>query len=357
MGTPTNISPSSAEPQEASLEKIHAELKAWAQTHRRILEVFLDSYVIVDPYSKVIDFNVAFTELVGESFRKILKIGLFADLLKTEFGAENCPAKQVISSRKLVRLDELTATTKAFPDLQLILSGVPIFTENDELIGALLTIRNVSAESELQKKYEERKRDSSTDGLTQLYNKVFTEAMLLRGVVGQMRGVTGLSVALTDIDFFKKVNDTYGHSAGDYVLALVAKLLKGVARDTDIVGRFGGEEFMVLLANADKNGAKAFAERFRLKVEKTKFVFDGKTIPVTISIGTATLTDADKAAAQLDAAAVSKEMVNRADYALYYSKANGRNQTRQHEDLTVSTDKNAALVPQKPPTEGGGDKH
>lgn len=356
MGTPTNTSPSSAELEQPSVEKIHAELKAWAQTHQRFLEVFLDSYVIVDPFSKVVDFNVAFTELVGESFRKILKIGLFADLLKTEFGVENCPAKQVISSRKLVRLDELTGSTKAYPELQLIMSGVPIFTPDDQLIGAFLTIRNVSAESELQKKYDERKRESSTDGLTKLYNKVFTEAMLLRGVVGQMRGVTGLSVALTDIDFFKKVNDTYGHSAGDYVLALVASILKGVARDTDIVGRFGGEEFMVLLANADKNGAKAFAERFRTKVQNTKFEFEGKTIPVTVSIGTATLTDADKAAAQQDAAAVSKEMVNRADYALYYSKANGRNQTSQHEDLTVSADKDAALVPQKKPA-SGGDKH
>ena len=91
MATPTNTLPSSAEPKELSIEKIHAELKAWAQRHQRFLEVFLDSYVIVDPFSRVVEFNVAFTELSGESFRKVLKVGLFSELLKTEFGAENCP--------------------------------------------------------------------------------------------------------------------------------------------------------------------------------------------------------------------------------------------------------------------------
>ncbi len=357
MATPTNTSPSSADPQGMSEERIHAELKAWAQRHRSFLEVFLDAYVIVDPFSKVVDFNVAFTELSGESFRKILKIGLFAELLKTEFGVENCPTRQILSARKLVRLDELAGSTKAFPTLQLILSGVPVFTENDELIGAFLTIRNVSAESELQKKYDERKKDAATDGLTKLYNKVYTESMMLRGVLGQVRGMNNLSIALTDIDFFKKVNDTYGHSAGDYVLAQVAGILKSVARESDVVGRFGGEEFMVLLSNADQKGARIFAERFRNKVADTKLMFDGKHIPVTVSTGTSTLTDDDKGKAQQDGAGVCKELVNRADFALYYAKANGRNQTQQHEDLTASNQaKKGEMVPQKPPTEGG-DKH
>ncbi len=352
MGTPINTLPSSVEPELADVKKIHAELKAWTQAHRRFLEVFLDSYVVVDTFSKVVDFNVAFTELVGESFRKILKVGLFADLLKTEFGAENCPTKQVFTSLKPLRLDELAASTKAFSELQLILSGVPLYNEKDELIGAFLTIRNVSAESELQKKYDERKRESATDGLTRLFNKVYTETALLRGVMGQVRGMSNLSVALTDIDFFKKVNDTYGHSAGDFVLAQVASILKSVARESDVVGRFGGEEFMVLLANADQKGAKIFAERFRNKVAATEFVFDGKRIPVAVSSGTATLTEADKAAAQIDGAAVCKEMVNRADYALYYSKANGRNQTTQHEDLNLTAQTGTASVPQKTPTSG-----
>ncbi len=350
MGIPTNTSPSSAEADQAAVEKIHAELKAWAQAHQRFLEVFLDSYVIIDPFSKVVDFNVAFTELVGESYRKILKVGLFADLLRTEFGVENCPSKQIISSRKLVRLDELSANTKAFPHLQLILSGVPIFTENDEFIGAFMTIRNVSAESELQKKYEERKKESSTDGLTKLYNKVYTESMLLRGVLGQVRGMHNLSFAISDIDFFKKVNDTYGHPAGDYVLAQVAQLLQKAARESDIVGRFGGEEFVVILANADQKGARIFSERFRNKIAETKFEFEGKVIPVTVSIGTCTLTEKDKEAAQKDGSAVCKELLTKADFALYYAKANGRNQTQQHEDLSADNQAGAGKnVAQKKP--------
>lgn len=315
----------------ANHERTNALLQEWVAKHRTLNEIFLDAYCVVDLANRVVDFNVAFTELCGESYRKILKIGDFCELLKTEICPHQCPSLQITQSQKSLRLDELTGSTKAFPQLNIILGGVPIFSSKNEIIGSLITIRNVSAESELQKKYDERKKESITDGLTRLYNKVYTEDSLLKLLKISSRETVSLSVIMCDIDHFKKVNDTYGHQAGDYVLYTVAQLLKGESRESDIVGRFGGEEFIVVLANTDLPGSKVFSERFRNRVSKTKILFEGKHIPVTISIGTATLAETWKPG--VSAERVLKELVNSADTALYYAKAHGRNQTCQFETL------------------------
>lgn len=307
------------------------KLRLWSQKHSPVLEVLLDAYCIVDLSNRVVDFNVAFTELCGESYRKVLKIGDFCQLLPTEYCPGQCPARQIVATQKLLRIDELKGSSKAYPQLHIILGGVPIFDEAGTLIGSLVTMRNVSAESELQKKYDEKKIDSSTDGLTRLYNKVYAEAALLRLLKASLRGGLALSIAMVDIDHFKKVNDTYGHQAGDYVLSLVAHILKGETRDTDIVGRFGGEEFMVVLAKSDVPGAKVFSERFRNRIEKTEVLFEGKKIPVTVSIGTSTLIE--KWQPGTNPEALVKALIHNADAALYHSKASGRNRTSQFETL------------------------
>jgi len=326
-GNPNNTSPSPS----SDTETRHAELlQKWVQENKTILEIFLDAYCIVDLANRVVSFNVAFTELCGESYRKVLKIGDFCELLKTEVCPHQCPAKQVITAQKLVRLDELKGVTKAYPQLQMILGGIPILQDN-ELVGSLITIRNVSAESELQKKYDERKKESVTDGLTRLYNKVYTENALLRVVKSALRELQQVSVCMVDIDHFKKVNDTYGHQAGDYVLSLVAQMLKGESRDTDIVGRFGGEEFIAILTSTDSPGAKVFAERFRKRVAATQVMFEGKQINLTVSLGTATFSETWQPG--LNPEKACKEIVNKADTALYFAKANGRNQTCQFETL------------------------
>lgn len=326
MVTPNNTLPSPAD-----LEAEREALRYWAQEHRAFLEIFLDAFVIVDKTNSVIDFNVAFTELCGESYRKILKTGDFCSLLKTELCPGQCPAKQIIATPKATRLDEVGASSKAFEKLQLIFGGIPLFHPSGALLGSLLTIRNVTAENDLQKKYSERKEESVMDGLTRLFNKVYTETMLGKMLNGALRDGSNLSVIMSDIDHFKKVNDTYGHQAGDYVLSAVAKVLKDSARDSDVVGRFGGEEFTAVLYGTDQAGTRVFAERFRKKVEALKLVFDGKPIPVTISLGTASFQQ--KWYPGLTAEQCVKELIARADAALYFAKANGRNQTCQNENL------------------------
>ena len=335
MGTPNNTSPlpSKSANSKADEERIREALRLWVQNNKILTDIFLDAYCIVDPANHVVDFNVAFTELCGESYRKILKIADFCELVKTEMCPGQCPARQIATSQKAVRLDELSGVTKTFPSLQMIIGGVPLFTSNGEYIGALITIRNVSAESELQKKYDERKKESIMDGLTRLYNKVYTESLLLRMIQGAFREIQTVSLVMCDIDHFKQVNDTFGHPAGDYVLTTIAQMLKGETRETDIVGRVGGEEFLVILANSDKTGAMIFSERFRKRVESTQVYFEGKHVPVTVSLGTATV--GGKLGGP-HAETVTKQLVAQSDTALYFAKANGRNQTRQFEELPPS---------------------
>ncbi len=158
---------------------------------------------------------------------------------------------------------------------------------------------------------------ATTDGLTGLFNhRVFQEKM--DEVIARANRSQGrFSLALTDIDFFKKINDTYGHPVGDKVLKGLSALLKKMARETDIVARYGGEEFAIIMEGTDEQGAYTFGERIRKEVEK--LVFDGgeKTFGITISMGIATFfLDANQ----------KKELIGCADQALYYSKKNGRNQ-------------------------------
>ncbi len=321
--------------------EMHEQLEKWVAENSALLEIFLDAYCVVDSKNHVVAFNEAFMELTGESYRKILKTGDLCTLLPTTLCQTQCPSKTVLTSGKALRLDEVGARSKSFAHLELIFSGVPIVI-NAKQAGALLTVRNVTAESLLQKKYDERKKESILDGLTQLYNKAYTEAMLLRLIKTAIRNQDNakLSIVMCDIDHFKKVNDTYGHQAGDKVLSAVAKLLKDSARETDFVGRFGGEEFVCVLTASDIKGSWTFCERFRKEVSELSITHDGKKIPVTVSLGTATIVA--KPIQGKDPTEIAKDLVSKADTALYAAKKGGRNKTCQHETLKTHESSNAA---------------
>ena len=120
-----------------------------------------------------------------------------------------------------------------------------------------------------------------------------------------------------DLDFFKKVNDTYGHNAGDFILKEISNLVKTNIRKDDIFCRYGGEEFVILLPNTDARTAYELAERIRSSMEGETFTFNGIDIKQTISLGVS----------QLDASMNDpKDLLDNADQKLYRSKQNGRNQ-------------------------------
>ena len=158
---------------------------------------------------------------------------------------------------------------------------------------------------------------SARDSLTSLYN----HGRILRELENEFRrskrSNNSLACLMLDIDHFKIINDTYGHRFGDYILKELARLLKSQIRATDIAGRYGGEEFLIILPDADPKGAENLAEKLRMAVERHSFrAMDVETI-VTVSIGVAATGDNEVNSAE--------ELLTMADRALYFAKESGRN--------------------------------
>ena len=167
----------------------------------------------------------------------------------------------------------------------------------------------------LEKELEEAKKETKEDFLTKLYNKRGLDESLERKEAEFKRHGHNFSIVMFDLDYFKKVNDTYGHEAGDAVLAAFAAILKKDSRSVDIVGRFGGEEFLAILSGTDTQGGVIFAEKVRKHVEKSRFMYKGQRIGVTVSSGVS------ERARHVSLQAV----LNSADEYLYKAKQDGRN--------------------------------
>lgn len=158
--------------------------------------------------------------------------------------------------------------------------------------------------------------EAFSDGLTHLFNHRYFQERLKTEFSRARRTDVSLSLLMTDIDHFKKVNDTYGHRIGDIILQQIAGILKRTVRSEDAVARYGGEEFVIILTGSNRKGALRMAERLRLAVEKVSFYAEEHAIRISVSIGSATFPD--DAQEPLD-------LIDCADRALYCAKEQGRN--------------------------------
>ncbi len=167
----------------------------------------------------------------------------------------------------------------------------------------------------LEKELEDARQNSREDFLTKLFNRRALDDYMEIKENEFTRYGRNFSVVMFDIDHFKKVNDTFGHEAGDAVLSAFAAILKKDCRTVDIVGRYGGEEFLAILSETDIEGGVIFAEKVRAHVEEAKFMYQNQRINVTLSAG---VSMRSKFPSQ-------KATVNSADEKLYLAKQNGRN--------------------------------
>jgi diguanylate cyclase (GGDEF)-like protein len=164
--------------------------------------------------------------------------------------------------------------------------------------------------------HEEIYRLSTVDGLTQIFNKRYFVETLERELSRARRYDRPLALMMFDIDHFKRCNDTYGHRAGDHVLRHMADLVRQRSRKVDVIARYGGEEFAVVLPEIDLAGAAQFGEGLRRMIEEEEFVFEGRRIPLAISVGVA---DLEPGVANAD------DLIKKADARLYRAKQGGRN--------------------------------
>jgi two-component system cell cycle response regulator len=162
-----------------------------------------------------------------------------------------------------------------------------------------------------------------TDALTGVYNRRYMDRRLVEEIARARRQTYRISCMYIDVDHFKQVNDNHGHQSGDDVLREVAARIKAELRMSDALGRFGGEEFVVLLIDADLDSASMVAQRIRASVADHPFVVaQGQMLSVSVSIGVATLVDFGREHA---IEGVAQQLVAQADAALYEAKAGGRN--------------------------------
>jgi two-component system, cell cycle response regulator len=180
--------------------------------------------------------------------------------------------------------------------------------------------RIVDLQNELLESNRRLELLSITDGLTKLHNHRYFQDELARAFEESQRYQRPLSLAMIDIDFFKKINDGYGHAAGDDVLKQVAALYRSSVRSTDLVARYGGEEFAVMMPETTLEDGIAFAEKIRQLVESTPMQTQAGVISATVSLGVASV--------PLSRIHTAKELIIAADKALYRAKKAGRNQVQ-----------------------------
>jgi diguanylate cyclase (GGDEF)-like protein len=194
---------------------------------------------------------------------------------------------------------------------------IPVAGSDGALVG-LLSYRDLT--EDLRKNYymldEIIEDKANKDPLTGLFNKGYGMEQLRYHFELTKRIPTPMAVFIFDIDWFKKINDTYGHACGDRVLKTIGHIIKNNARTVDIVSRYGGEEFMITGFVVDEDSARILPERIRKNIQEMIFFYEGKSISITISAGIALWNEGVMTA---------DDLFKRADKALYESKNSGRN--------------------------------
>ncbi|HVR61621.1 MAG TPA: GGDEF domain-containing protein [Polyangia bacterium] len=257
---------------------------------------------------------------VGEMFKieseqTIIGRGQKAQIRLLDDGISREHAQLVIQGDRVI-LEDMGSTNGTY------CNGLKVdrkeLVDGDKILVGSTTILKFTYHDNLDEIFQKQMYESALrDGLTRAFNKKYFTDRLESEFTFSIRHGAPLSLLLFDVDHFKRVNDTHGHQAGDHVLSELSNLMAGSLRVEDVFARYGGEEFGVICRGADGTQGRIVGERMRKAVESTAFTFEGRRIPVTISLGLVVLPDPGiKDATQL---------ISAADSALYQSKNAGRN--------------------------------
>jgi diguanylate cyclase (GGDEF)-like protein/PAS domain S-box-containing protein len=288
--------------------------------YQALLEELIEGIYYVDRDRNILFWNRAaeritgFTkkEVIGKSCRDNLLIHV--DDGGRHLCLDSCPLQAALDDGE-PREAEVFLHHKDGHRVPVFVRICPIRSEEDGVVGAVELFSDNSARLEMTGKLAVLEREVQIDPLTQAANRRYTEHVLHACYDEYRRFSWPFAVLFVDVDNFKAVNDTFSHEIGDRVLSMVAKTLMSNVRSFDHVGRWGGEEFLVILKNLDYRTMTVTAEKLRLLVSHSIFWHGERAVSVTVSIGAALVNDRDDPAS----------LVGRADRLMYQSKEGGRN--------------------------------
>lgn len=285
-----------------------------------IFDSINDPFCIFDREFRIVRVNEGYAALKGMPAEELMGRKCYEALKKGEAVCEDCVVERtILTGEPCVKDKRQDLPGEGFCWLEIY--TYPIFDDNGLISHVIEYTRDITerkkTEMERDRLIKELEYLSSTDGLTGLLNRRALLGRLEDELDRARRYGTGLSLIVCDVDSFKDINDSYGHLAGDGALKCVARTLKSFLRKSDIAGRYGGDEFMIILPGTDSVGALSFAERIRSRLEKENMEFPNcESFKLSLSLGVSTYSAGMEKA---------DDLIVPADDALYESKEAGRN--------------------------------
>jgi diguanylate cyclase (GGDEF)-like protein/PAS domain S-box-containing protein len=279
-----------------------------------------DPFSIMDRDYTIMNVNDSYAHLKGRTASDLLGKTCYEALHGRTGVCEECVVEKTFRSSDPCAKEKLV-TTPDGAEMWMEIYTYPVFDENMRVSHVIEYARNITdrkmAEEEKKHLIKKLNHLSTTDSLTGLLNRRALNDILDHEIDRASRYSSDLSVILCDIDRFKLINDTYGHRAGDLALQAISEALKSTLRKADVIGRYGGDEFMMILPETSLKGARSLAEKIRVAVENAELELpERKLIGLSMSIGVASCCATVE---NIDT------IVARADAALYTSKQAGRN--------------------------------
>ena len=285
-----------------------------------ILDSLYDGVYIVDRERRIIFWNKGAERLSGHTRQEVMGRQCFDNIL-IHVNAEGkslchgmCPLAHTLEDGKM-REAEVFLHHKEGHRVPVLARIAPIFDENGRITSAVEVFGDNTPRMEARQRIKELERLAMLDELTGLPNRRYLDDQLEARFSELDRLNLVFGILLIDLDLFKKVNDTYGHDVGDEVLKMVSRTMENNSRPYDLVGRWGGEEFLAIVPNADQEILARVAGRYRMLIEESLLLHQDGPIRVTASLGGTLAQKGD----------AMEDIIRRADQNLYQSKKNGRN--------------------------------